>query len=87
MVIPSPEIQGGHATRLSLKGEAHAAGLGCCRGKLLGVVDLGDTLTMYYFVLAVFLIVFAVILRTVHSPFGQVIKAIRENEPRTVSIR
>src|SRR5438067_4574810 len=56
------------------------------RGKLLGVVDLGDTLAMYYFVLAVFLIGFAVIVRTVHSPFGQVIKAIRENEPRAVSL-
>src|SRR5437773_9031297 len=56
------------------------------RGKLMGVVDLGDTLTMYYFVLAVFLVGFAVIVRTVHSPFGQVIKAIRENEPRAVSL-
>jgi branched-chain amino acid transport system permease protein len=56
------------------------------RGKLLGVVDLSDTLRMYYFVLAVFLIGFAVIVRTVHSPFGQVIKAIRENEPRAVSL-
>jgi branched-chain amino acid transport system permease protein len=56
------------------------------RGKLFGIVDLGDTLTMYYFVLAVFLIGFAIIVRTVHSPFGQVIKAIRENEPRAVSL-
>jgi branched-chain amino acid transport system permease protein len=56
------------------------------RGMLLGVVDLSDTLMMYYFVLAVFLIGFAVIVRTVHSPFGQVIKAIRENEPRAVSL-
>lgn len=56
------------------------------RGKLLGVVDLGDTLTMYYFVLAIFLIGFALIVRAVHSPFGQVIKAIRENEPRAVSL-
>jgi branched-chain amino acid transport system permease protein len=56
------------------------------RGKFLGVVDLGNTLTMYYFVLAVFLVGFAVIVRTVHSPFGQVIKAIRENEPRAVSL-
>src|ERR1700760_3334565 len=56
------------------------------RGKLFGVVDLGDTLTMYYFVLAVFLVGFGVIVRTVHSPFGQVIKAIRENEPRAVSL-
>jgi branched-chain amino acid transport system permease protein len=56
------------------------------RGKLLGVIDLSDTLTMYYFVLAIFLIGFAIIVRTVHSPFGQVIKAIRENEPRAVSL-
>src|SRR5215475_13969644 len=56
------------------------------RGKLLRIVDLNDTLTMYYFVLAIFLIGFAIIVRTVHSPFGQVIKAIRENEPRAVSL-
>ena len=56
------------------------------RGKLLGIVDLSGTLTMYYFVLAIFLIGFAVIVRAVHSPFGQVIKAIRENEPRAVSL-
>jgi branched-chain amino acid transport system permease protein len=56
------------------------------RGYLFGVIDLNDTLTMYYFVLAVFLIGFAVIHRTIHSPFGQVIKAIRENEPRAVSL-
>src|SRR5258708_2823817 len=43
-------------------------------------------LLMYYFVLSVFLIVFAVIVRMVHSPFGQVIKAIRENEPRAISL-
>src|SRR5690348_8680112 len=56
------------------------------RGKLFGTVDLGNTLTMYYFVLAVFLIGFTIIVRAVHSPFGQVIKAIRENEPRAVSL-
>ena len=56
------------------------------RGHLFGFIDLNDTLTMYYFVLAVFLIGFAIIVRTVHSPFGQVIKAIRENEPRAVSL-
>jgi branched-chain amino acid transport system permease protein len=56
------------------------------RGRLFGVIDLDDTLTMYYFVLAVFLIGFAVIVRTINSPFGQVIKAIRENEPRAVSL-
>ena len=56
------------------------------RGMLFGVIDLNDSLTMYYFVLAVFLIGFAVIWRAVHSPFGQVLKAIRENEPRAVSL-
>ena len=56
------------------------------RGYLFGFIDLNDTLTMYYFVLTVFLIGFAIIIRTIHSPFGQVIKAIRENEPRAVSL-
>src|SRR6266566_2720865 len=54
------------------------------RGHLFGFIDLNDTLTMYYFVLAVFLVGFGVIVRTIHSPFGQVMKAIRENEPRAV---
>ena len=49
------------------------------RGKLLGFIDLADTLTMYYFVLAVFLGGFLLIYRTIHSPFGQVLQAIREN--------
>jgi branched-chain amino acid transport system permease protein len=56
------------------------------RGHLFGVIDLDDTQTMYYFVLAVFLLGFALIVRTINSPFGQVIKAIRENEPRAVSL-
>jgi len=56
------------------------------RGRLFGVLDLEDTLTMYYFVLAVFLLGFALIVRTINSPFGQVIKAIRENEPRALSL-
>jgi branched-chain amino acid transport system permease protein len=56
------------------------------RGRLFGIIDLNDTLTMYYFVLAVFLLGFTVIVRTINSPFGQVIKAIRENEPRAVSL-
>jgi branched-chain amino acid transport system permease protein len=56
------------------------------RGRLFGVVDLNDTLAMYYFVLAVFVLGFALIVRTINSPFGQVIKAIRENEPRAVSL-
>ena len=56
------------------------------RGKLFGVVDLSDTLTMYYFVLVVFLGAFLLIYRVIHSPFGQVLKAIRENEPRAISL-
>jgi branched-chain amino acid transport system permease protein len=56
------------------------------RGYLLGVIDLNQPLVMYYFVLAVFLFGFAVIVRTINSPFGQVLKAIRENEPRAVSL-
>jgi branched-chain amino acid transport system permease protein len=56
------------------------------RGHLFGVLDLSGNLTMYYFVLAVFLVGFAIIVRAIHSPFGQVIKAIRENEPRAVSL-
>jgi branched-chain amino acid transport system permease protein len=56
------------------------------RGHLLGVIDLNDPLTMYYFVLVVFLFGFAIIQRTINSPFGQVIKAIRENEPRATSL-
>ncbi len=56
------------------------------QGLLFGVVDLHHTLTMYFVVLAVFLAGFLLIYRTIHSPFGQVLKAIRENEPRAVSL-
>ena len=59
---------------------------GVPRGLLFGLIDLKDDVTMYYFVLVVFLLGFALIVRTVHSPFGQVLKAIRENEPRAVSL-
>jgi branched-chain amino acid transport system permease protein len=56
------------------------------RGKLLGLIDLGPTLVMYFFVLAVFVAGFLLIYRIIHSPFGQVLKAIRENEPRAISL-
>jgi branched-chain amino acid transport system permease protein len=59
---------------------------GVPRGKLFGVLDLSNDLAMYYVVLAICLAGFALIVRTVHSPFGQVLKAIRENEPRAVSL-
>jgi branched-chain amino acid transport system permease protein len=56
------------------------------RGKLFGLLDLSSTLVMYYVVLAIFLAAFVFIYRIVHSPFGQVLKAIRENEPRAISL-
>ncbi len=59
---------------------------GVPRGKLLGMVSLEDDMTLYYVVLAIFIAGFALIVRTVHSPFGQVLKAVKENEPRAVSL-
>lgn len=56
------------------------------RGRLFGFIDLSSDLSLYYVVLAIFVIGFLIIYRTVHSPFGQVLKAIRENEPRAVSL-
>jgi branched-chain amino acid transport system permease protein len=56
------------------------------RGKLFGIFDLSDAKAMYPFVLAIFLGGFLLIYRIVHSPFGQVLKAIRENESRAVSL-
>jgi branched-chain amino acid transport system permease protein len=56
------------------------------RGHLLGMIDLNQPLVMYYFVLAVFLFGFGIIVRAINSPFGQVLKAIRENEPRAISL-
>jgi branched-chain amino acid transport system permease protein len=56
------------------------------RGKLFGMFSLQNDFAMYYFVLAVFLFGFLLIYRTIHSPFGQVLKSIRENEPRAISL-
>jgi len=56
------------------------------RGKLFGAIDLNQPLAMYGFVLAIFLGGFLLIYRIVHSPFGQVLKAIRENESRAISL-
>jgi branched-chain amino acid transport system permease protein len=58
---------------------------GIARGSVLGL-DLGADRTMYYFVLAAFAATYVLIMRIVHSPFGQVLKAIRANEPRAVSL-
>jgi branched-chain amino acid transport system permease protein len=59
---------------------------GVPRGVLFGYFNLENDLTMYYTVLGIFLLGFLVIFRTVHSPFGQVLKAIRENEARALSL-
>ena len=56
------------------------------RGKLLGMLDLANNLHMYYVVLAIFTAGFLLIYRIIHSPYGQVLKAIRENEPRAISL-
>src|SRR6202008_3346037 len=56
------------------------------RGILFGLIDLRSTLAVYYVVLVIFLAAFLLIFRVIHSPFGQVLKAIRENEPRAVSL-
>ena len=59
---------------------------GVPRRPLFGLIDLTVDLNMYYFVLGVFALGFAIIYRTIHSPFGQVLKAIRENEQRAISL-
>jgi branched-chain amino acid transport system permease protein len=56
------------------------------RGRLFGVIDLGDTAAMYGFVLVIFLLGFSIIYRVIHSPFGAVLTAIRENEVRATSL-
>ncbi|MEE1655482.1 branched-chain amino acid ABC transporter permease [Microvirga sp. CF3062] len=56
------------------------------RPDFLGIVSLSDNLSLYYFVLAVFLLGMAVIWRVIHSPFGASLTAIRENEPRALSL-
>jgi branched-chain amino acid transport system permease protein len=59
---------------------------GVPRGRLFGLFDLSHEMTMYVFVLIVFLAGFLLIYRIINSPFGEVLKAIRENEPRTISL-
>lgn len=58
---------------------------GIPRGSILGL-DLSEDINLYYVVLAIFILGYALIWRTVHSPFGQALKAIRENEPRMISL-
>jgi len=61
-----------------LAGQAH--------DKLFGVIPVPDDVVMYFVVLAIFVAVFLFVRRIVHSPYGQVLKAIRENEPRAISL-
>ena len=59
---------------------------GVPRGLLFGFIDLSDSTPMYYFTLVVFALAFFFVKRVVYSPFGQVLKSIRENEPRAISL-
>ena len=56
------------------------------RGRLFGFIDLADQTNMYVTVLVIFLGCFLLIYRIINSPFGEVLKAIRENEPRAISL-
>ena len=56
------------------------------QGRVLGLLDLSNPTQLYVFVAAIFLIGFFIVYRTVNSPFGEVLKAIRENEPRAISL-
>ncbi|HLL27415.1 MAG TPA: branched-chain amino acid ABC transporter permease [Xanthobacteraceae bacterium] len=59
---------------------------GVPRGYLFGVIDLSNTTAMYTFVVVIFIACFLLIYRIIHSPFGEVLKAIRENENRAISL-
>jgi branched-chain amino acid transport system permease protein len=56
------------------------------RGSLFGIIDLRSDFTLYFMVLAITFAGILFIYRIIHSPFGQVLKAIRENEPRAISL-
>jgi len=59
---------------------------GIPQGMLFGLFDLSQPTILYYVILVAFLLAFLLIFRTINSPFGEVLKAIRENEPRAVSL-
>lgn len=59
---------------------------GFSRGRLFGLIDLGDMMTMYFFLVVIFLASLFAIWRIVHSPFGMILRAIRENEARAISL-
>lgn len=56
------------------------------RGFLFGLIDLSSNMTMYYFVLMIFVLGLLLLQRIIHSPFGHVLRAVRENEPRAISL-
>jgi branched-chain amino acid transport system permease protein len=56
------------------------------RGRLFGIIDLRPLVSMYYFVLGVFILALLLIYRIIHSPFGQVLRAMRDNEQRAISL-
>lgn len=56
------------------------------RGRLFGLIDLTDDRVLYYFVLAIFFAAFLMVFRITHSPYGQVLRAIRDNEARAISL-
>lgn len=59
---------------------------GFSRGNLFGIIDLNETMNLYYFIAALAVLSLILIWRIVYSPFGQILRAIRENEPRTISL-
>ncbi|HBI82192.1 branched-chain amino acid ABC transporter permease [Orrella sp. NBD-18] len=59
---------------------------GVPRGTLFGLINLKNDVNLYYVIVGLFMFGYFLIWRTVHSPFGQVLKAIRENEARTISL-
>ena len=65
---------------------ARTASSRCRAARLFGLIPLDNDLAMYVFIAVIFLVFFLLIARIVHSPFGQVLKAIRENEPRATSL-
>ena len=56
------------------------------QGKMFGVINLSNQMTLYFTVLGIFLLAFLLIRRIINSPFGEILKSIRENEPRAVSL-
>lgn len=59
---------------------------GFSRGNVFGIIDLNETMNLYYFIAALVVLSLILIWRIVYSPFGQILRAIRENEPRTISL-